>query len=104
MLQSTRLRAARSSAARNRAFFTWARNAIGSGPLPGADSCPPAPGASASNANARVGSPLAHAAGTQAAADQRQRTENSANDTAQLSKVPPPVREPPAHRPQRVRG
>ena len=41
MLQSTRLRAARSSAAKNRAFFTCARNAIGSGVLVGAAPCAP---------------------------------------------------------------
>src|SRR5262245_1220155 len=56
MLQSTRLRAARSLAARNRAFFTCARNAIGSGPLAGADPCAPARSASAATANAAMAS------------------------------------------------
>src|SRR6185503_12309545 len=54
MLQSTRLRAARSLAARNRAFFTCARNAIGSGPLAGADPCAPARDASAATATAAM--------------------------------------------------
>src|SRR5262245_36656362 len=56
MLQSTRLRAARSLAARNRAFFTCARNAIGSGPAAGADPCAPARDASAATANAAMAS------------------------------------------------
>src|SRR4029453_13771383 len=81
MLQSTRLRAARSSAARNRAFFTWARNAIGSGPLPGADPCAPARGASAATANAAM-----------------------AISNVRIFDIVPPVPGYPAHRPQRVRG
>src|ERR1051325_5564331 len=56
MLQSMRLRAARSVPARNRAVFTCARNANGSGPLAGADPCAPARDASAAAANATTAS------------------------------------------------